>query len=205
MTGFSRSPDPRRWSSRCLRSGRRRGSMPSSASSTRPRSRNSAFRPSRPPGSSMRQASRASRRSTCRSCLSIETLDVSSADVVISSHHTAAKGVLTSPEQLHRYCYSPLRAAWDLREDYLSRLPAPLRPFGRYALHRLRRSEVQASFGVDRFHRHLPLRRAADQQILPARGDGRSSARRIGRLFGQLREGRSFSASAGSCATSRPA
>jgi glycosyltransferase involved in cell wall biosynthesis len=84
--------------------------------------------------------------------LSIETLDVSSADVVISSHHTAAKGVLTSPEQLHLcYCYSPLRAAWDLREEYLSRLPAPLRPFGRYALHRLRRSEVQASFGVDHF------------------------------------------------------
>ncbi|WP_406853935.1 glycosyltransferase [Alsobacter sp. KACC 23698] len=84
--------------------------------------------------------------------LSIETLDVSSADVVISSHHTAAKGVLTSPEQLHLcYCYSPLRAAWDLREEYLSKVPAPLRPLGRYALHRLRRSEVQASFGVDHF------------------------------------------------------
>ncbi|WP_445680845.1 glycosyltransferase family 4 protein [Radicibacter daui] len=41
-------------------------------------------------------------------------------DLVISSSYAVAKGIVTSPEQLHVcYCHSPVRYAWDLQEEYL--------------------------------------------------------------------------------------
>lgn len=53
--------------------------------------------------------------------LAIEQLDVSGYDLVISSSHAVAKGVLTGPDQLHIcMCYSPIRYAWDLQHQYLA-------------------------------------------------------------------------------------
>jgi glycosyltransferase involved in cell wall biosynthesis len=53
----------------------------------------------------------------------IESLDVSRFDVVISSSHAVAKGVRTHRGQLHVcYCYSPMRYAWDLRDQYLAQV-----------------------------------------------------------------------------------
>jgi len=53
--------------------------------------------------------------------LAIEQLDLSPYDVVLSSSHAIAKGVLTGPDQLHIcYCHSPVRYAWDLQHQYLS-------------------------------------------------------------------------------------
>jgi glycosyltransferase involved in cell wall biosynthesis len=50
----------------------------------------------------------------------IEQLDVSGYDVVISSSHAVAKGVLTGANQLHiSYCHTPIRYAWDLYHQYL--------------------------------------------------------------------------------------
>lgn len=50
----------------------------------------------------------------------IESLDVRGYDLVISSSHAVAKGVPTAPDQLHIcYCHTPMRYAWDLREQYL--------------------------------------------------------------------------------------
>ena len=50
----------------------------------------------------------------------IEALDVGRYDLVISSSHAVAKGVRTHARQLHVcYCYTPMRYAWDLREQYL--------------------------------------------------------------------------------------
>jgi glycosyltransferase involved in cell wall biosynthesis len=52
--------------------------------------------------------------------LAVEGLDVSRADLVISSSAAIAKGVLTHGDQLHLcYCHSPARYAWDLTRDYL--------------------------------------------------------------------------------------
>lgn len=52
--------------------------------------------------------------------LAIEQLDVSKHDVIISSCHAVAKGVLTGPDQLHiSYIHSPIRYAWDLQHQYL--------------------------------------------------------------------------------------
>ncbi|MEO8753970.1 MAG: glycosyltransferase family 4 protein, partial [Casimicrobiaceae bacterium] len=51
----------------------------------------------------------------------IESLDVSAYDLVLSSSHAVAKGVRTSPAQLHIcYCHTPMRYAWDLRDQYLA-------------------------------------------------------------------------------------
>lgn len=53
--------------------------------------------------------------------LAVEQFDVRSYDIVISSNHAVAKGVLTRADQLHvSYVYTPLRYAWDLYYDYLA-------------------------------------------------------------------------------------
>jgi glycosyltransferase involved in cell wall biosynthesis len=50
----------------------------------------------------------------------IEQLDLSDYDIIISSSHAVAKGVLTNGEQLHIcYCHSPMRYAWDLYHQYI--------------------------------------------------------------------------------------
>ncbi len=59
----------------------------------------------------------------------IESFDVADFDVIISSHHTVAKGVLTRSDQVHVcYCHTPMRALWERPVQELATLPAPLRP-----------------------------------------------------------------------------
>jgi glycosyltransferase involved in cell wall biosynthesis len=87
--------------------------------------------------------------------LAIEQLDLREYDVVLSSSHAVAKGVLTSPEQLHIcYCHSPMRYAWDLTYDYLrqSKLGNGLPGWiTRYLLHKLRMWDVLSANRVDYF------------------------------------------------------
>src|SRR5690606_29462674 len=52
--------------------------------------------------------------------LAIEQLDLSAYELIISSSHAVAKGVITGPDQLHiSYVHSPMRYAWDLQHQYL--------------------------------------------------------------------------------------
>jgi len=52
--------------------------------------------------------------------LAIEQFDLSEYNVIISSSHAVAKGVLTNSNQLHIcYCHTPIRYAWDLYYQYL--------------------------------------------------------------------------------------
>jgi glycosyltransferase involved in cell wall biosynthesis len=87
--------------------------------------------------------------------LAIEQLDVSSYDLVISSSHAVAKGVITGPDQLHIcMCYSPVRYAWDLQHQYLEEagLSSGLRSVvARWMLHNLRIWDVRTANGVDEF------------------------------------------------------
>ena len=87
--------------------------------------------------------------------LAIEQLDVRDYDVVLSSSHAVAKGVLTHAQQMHLcYCHAPMRYAWDLTHDYLNAsragrgLPGLLT---RYLLHRLRQWDVLSANRVDYF------------------------------------------------------
>lgn len=85
----------------------------------------------------------------------IESLDVTDYDLVISSSHAVAKGVRTHAGQLHIcYCYTPMRYAWDLSEQYLavSGLGAGIAgPLVRWVLHRLRDWDRRTSARVDHF------------------------------------------------------
>jgi glycosyltransferase involved in cell wall biosynthesis len=87
--------------------------------------------------------------------LAIEQLDLREYDVILSSSHAVAKGILTTPDQLHIcYCHSPMRYAWDLTFDYLRQSPLGQGMAGwvtRYLLHRLRQWDVLSANRVDYF------------------------------------------------------
>ncbi len=49
-----------------------------------------------------------------------ERFDLNAYDIVISSSHSCAKGVITKPETLHvSYCHSPMRYAWENSHAYI--------------------------------------------------------------------------------------
>ena len=85
----------------------------------------------------------------------IESLDLAAYDLVISNSHAFAKGARVAPPQLHLcYCNTPMRYAWDLREQYLSvtGLGSGLRGrLVRPMLDRLREWDRRTAGRVDRF------------------------------------------------------
>jgi len=87
--------------------------------------------------------------------LAVEQFDMSKYDLVISSNHAVAKGVITGPNQLHIcMCYSPMRYAWDLTHHYLEEagLTNGLKSWiARYILHRIRMWDCRTANGVDEF------------------------------------------------------
>lgn len=87
--------------------------------------------------------------------LAIEQLNLNHYDVILSSSHAVAKGVLTNPHQLHIcYCHTPMRYAWDLTFDYLKgdRKGRGIQGIiTRYILHRLRLWDVVSANRVDYF------------------------------------------------------
>lgn len=87
--------------------------------------------------------------------LAIEQFDLSQYELVISSSHAVAKGVITGPNQLHiSYVHSPMRYAWDLQHQYLkeSGLDKKWRGYiAKYFLHKLRLWDLRSAQGVDYF------------------------------------------------------
>ena len=87
--------------------------------------------------------------------LAIEQLDMSAYDLVISSSHAVAKGVLTGPNQLHiSYVHSPIRYAWDLQHQYLheASLDRGVKAkLARMLLHYMRMWDQRTASGVDEF------------------------------------------------------
>ena len=87
--------------------------------------------------------------------LAIEQFDLSGYDLVISSSHAVAKGILVGPDQLHIcMCYSPIRYAWNLQFQYLreSKLESGLKSWlARWLLHKVRLWDVRTANSVDHF------------------------------------------------------
>lgn len=87
--------------------------------------------------------------------LAIQQFDLSGHDLIISSSHCVAKGVITPPDALHLcYCHSPMRYAWDMQGTYLRTegLDRGLKSvLARLMLHRLRAWDAASSNGVDHF------------------------------------------------------
>lgn len=85
--------------------------------------------------------------------IAIEQVDLSGYDLVISSSHAVAKGVLTGPNQIHiSYVHSPIRYAWDLQHQYLneSHLNKGIKSvMARVLLHYIRGWDSRSANGVD--------------------------------------------------------
>ena len=83
----------------------------------------------------------------------VEQVDLHPYDLVISSSHAVAKGVLTRADQLHiSYTHTSIRYAWDLYLEYLAegRLDrGPRRWLARIVLHYMRLWAVCAPNRVD--------------------------------------------------------
>jgi len=82
--------------------------------------------------------------------LAIERFDLSAFDLVISSSHCVAKGVIPAPGALHIcYCHTPMRYAWDRYRDYFGK--SKLEPLISIFMHYLRMWDVVSSQRVDHF------------------------------------------------------
>lgn len=85
--------------------------------------------------------------------LAIEQLDLSDYELIISSSHAVAKGVITGPDQIHiAYVHSPMRYAWDLQHQYLkeTNLDKGIRSYiARIILHYMRLWDQRTANGVD--------------------------------------------------------
>ena len=85
--------------------------------------------------------------------LAIEQLDLREFDLIISSSHAVAKGVITSPDQLHiSYIHSPMRYAWDQMHVYLdssSYMKSKINIILRIILQDLRKWDYLSSVRID--------------------------------------------------------
>ena len=86
--------------------------------------------------------------------LAIEQLDLREFDLIISSSHAVAKGVITSPDQLHiSYIHSPMRYAWDQMHVYLessSYIKSKINILLRIILQDLRKWDYLSSVRIDK-------------------------------------------------------
>ncbi|MBD5655335.1 MAG: glycosyltransferase [Candidatus Eremiobacteraeota bacterium] len=81
-----------------------------------------------------------------------ESFDLSEYDIIVSSHHTFAKGVLRGAEQLHVcYCHTPMRALWERSHAELASIPAVGRPIAGAMFEYLRARDYAAAARVDSF------------------------------------------------------
>jgi glycosyltransferase involved in cell wall biosynthesis len=81
----------------------------------------------------------------------VEQFDLSDYDLIISSSHAVAKGVISRPHQPHvSYVHSPMRWAWDLQADYLGHGKWRSLP-PRILMHYLRMWDTRTANGVDYF------------------------------------------------------
>jgi len=85
----------------------------------------------------------------------IEQFDLSEYDLILSSSHAVAKGVLSNSNQLHiSYVHTPIRYAWDLYYQYLkeSELESGLKGMlAKYFLHKIRIWDLSTANRVDHY------------------------------------------------------
>jgi glycosyltransferase involved in cell wall biosynthesis len=87
--------------------------------------------------------------------IAIESLDLSGYDIILSSSHAVAKGVIKGPHQLHiSYVHSPMRYAWDMQFQYLKQSGKEhgiKRLWMIWMLQKMRLWDVRSAHGVDHF------------------------------------------------------
>lgn len=86
--------------------------------------------------------------------LAVEQFNLDEFDVVLSSCHSVAKGVITKPETLHLcYCHTPMRYAWESwdLETRIKRFPGILHPYIRNQIKKIREWDYCAAQRVDEY------------------------------------------------------
>ncbi len=84
----------------------------------------------------------------------IERFNLEGYDIVLSSSHCVAKGVITGSDTLHVcYCFTPMRYIWDMHDEYFTKEKSSVitRRFISLVLSYLRKWDVASSRRVDRF------------------------------------------------------
>lgn len=86
--------------------------------------------------------------------IAFEQFDLSQYDIVISSSHSCAKGIITKPETMHvSYCHSPMRYAWDNSHEYIRtyKFPWYIKRLIPRLIHKIRMWDRLAADRVDNF------------------------------------------------------
>lgn len=82
----------------------------------------------------------------------VESFNLSSYDLIISSSWAVAKGVKKHENQLHIcYCHTPIRYAWDLYSEYTSSLKEPKKTLVKKTLKSIRDWDIKTLNRVDYF------------------------------------------------------
>jgi glycosyltransferase involved in cell wall biosynthesis len=96
----------------------------------------------------------------------VEQFDLSEYDLIISSSHAVAKGVITNANQTHIcYIYSPIRYAWDLYHQYLdeSNLKNGVKGLiAKWVLHYVRKWDRTTANNVDEF---IPISKYIEKRV----------------------------------------
>ncbi len=83
-----------------------------------------------------------------------ESFDLSEFDIVISSSHACAKGIITKPETLHIcYCHTPMRYAWDNWHQYFKeyKMNRVFKGIAKKRIHKIRMWDRLSADRVDHF------------------------------------------------------
>lgn len=84
--------------------------------------------------------------------LAFENFNLNEYDLVISSSSSCAKGVLTKPGSIHIcYCHTPMRYAWEKREEYMEGMGKLKKKLVKILLHYMRMWDTLSSNRVDYF------------------------------------------------------
>lgn len=84
--------------------------------------------------------------------LAFENFDLNEYDVVLSSSSSCAKGVITKPGSIHIcYCHTPMRYAWEKRDEYLNGMGKLKKKLIKILLHYMRIWDYVSSARVDYF------------------------------------------------------
>lgn len=84
--------------------------------------------------------------------LAFENFDLNEYDVVLSSSSSCAKGVITKPGSIHIcYCHTPMRYAWEKRDEYLNGMGKLKKKLIKILLHYMRIWDYASSARVDYF------------------------------------------------------
>ncbi|MEM9594285.1 MAG: glycosyltransferase [Acidobacteriota bacterium] len=105
----------------------------------------------------------------------IESFDLTDFDLIISTSHCVAKGIVPGPGAVHLcYCHSPMRYAWDQEHSYFPKRRGPvararnliltaLRSWDVASIPRVDRFAANSSFVAERIRRYY----ARDAEVLP--------------------------------------